>query len=262
MARFCTLCSSSSGNCTYVGTAECGVLIDCGMSNKRLLQALDEVGLSPDSIKALFITHEHDDHIAGIRVFASKRNIPVYATGGTLSGMLGKGVIDGSFQCEKMPEEGVRIEDMYITKFSTFHDSKESCGYKIELPDRTVGICTDTGKISGEILRELEDCDLVLIESNYDETLLDFGSYTLALKARIRSELGHLSNPDCANAVRELYESGVRRFVLGHLSRENNTPDRAFSCTNSILKRTGAERNRDYMLEVAPVESMDKYIIF
>ncbi len=262
MARFCTLCSSSSGNSAYIGTADHGILVDCGSNNKQLTLALENAGLSPGSIKAIFITHEHDDHISGLRVFAGKRKIPVYATGGTLSGMLGKGVIDGSFPYEKMPEEGIRIEDMFISSFRTSHDAKESCGYKIELPDRTVGICTDTGAMSGEILRELGGCDLVLLESNYDETLLDFSSYTLALKARIRSGIGHLSNPVCADTVRELYEMGVRRFILGHLSRENNSPDRAFSCTNSVLKRTGAERGRDYLLDVAPVGPMDKYIIF
>ncbi len=262
MARFCTLCSSSSGNSTYIGTASHGILIDCGSNNKQLTLALENAGLSPDCVKAIFITHEHDDHISGLRVFAGKRKIPVYATGGTLSGMLGKGVIDGSFPYEIMSENGISIEDMFISKFPTSHDSKESCGYKIVLPDRTVGICTDTGVVSGEILRTLSDCDLVLMESNYDETLLDFSSYTLALKGRIRSSSGHLSNPDCAEAVRELFSMGVRRFVLGHLSRENNSPDRAFSCTNSVLKRDGAVRDRDYMLLVAPVGPMDKYIIF
>lgn len=262
MARFCTLCSSSSGNSTYVGTADKGVLIDCGMNNKQLTLALENVGLSPDSIKAIFVTHEHDDHISALRVFAGKRKIPVYATGGTLSGMLGKGIIDGSFPYEIMPENGVHIDDLHIYNFYTSHDAKEPCGYKIILPDRTVGVCTDTGVISGEVLRTLSDCDLVLIESNYDETLLDFSSYTLALKGRIRSEIGHLSNSCCAEAVRELFEMGVRRFVLGHLSRENNSPDRAFSCVNSVLKRTGAVKDVDYTLEVAPVGSMDKYIIF
>lgn len=262
MARFCTLCSSSSGNSTYVGTAEHGVLIDCGTNNKQLTNALNNLEISPDGIKAIFITHEHDDHVSALRVFAGKRKIPVYATGGTLSGLLGKGILDGSFPYEKMPEEGIRIEDMFISNFHTSHDAKESCGYKIELPDRTLGICTDTGEMTGEILRQLEGCDLVLLESNYDETLLDFSCYTLALKARIRSRLGHLSNPMCADTARQLFEMGVRRFVLGHLSRENNSPDRAFSCTNSVLKRTGAERGRDYILEVAPVGPMDKYIIF
>lgn len=262
MARFCTLCSSSSGNCTYVGTASEGILIDAGTNNKQLCLAFDRVGLSPDSVKAIFVTHEHIDHVGALRVFASKRKIPVYATGGTLSGLLGQGIIDGKFPYEKIMPAGVTVGNMHITYFPTSHDSKESCGYIIELPDRKVGICTDTGKVSGEMLRALSTCDLVLLESNYDKDLLDFGPYPLPLKARIRSDIGHMSNSLCAETARELLESGVRRFVLGHLSRENNTPDRAFSCTNSVLKRTGAVIGRDYLLEVAPVSNMDRVIVF
>lgn len=262
MARFSTLCSSSSGNSAYIGTSEHGILIDAGTNNKQLLISLEKAGLSPDSIKAIFLTHEHDDHVGALKIFASKRKIPVYATGGTLSGLMGKGLLDGSFQTEKITGDGVTVEDMHISFFHTFHDSKESCGYTVELPDAKVGVCTDTGKVSDEILKRLSDCSLVLLESNYDDTLLDFSSYPLSLKARIRSEHGHLSNKDCAATARALFDSGVRRFVLGHLSRENNTPDRAFAYTNSVLKRDGAVAGRDYLLEVAPVSSMGKYIIF
>ncbi|MBR3767341.1 MAG: MBL fold metallo-hydrolase [Clostridia bacterium] len=262
MARFCTLCSSSGGNASYVGTAAEGVLIDAGWNNKQLLLGLENVGISPDSIKAIFITHEHKDHVSALKVFAGARNIPVYATGGTLSGLLNEGIINGKFPYEKIMPEGVTIGNMHISYFPTSHDAKESCGYKIELPDRSVGICTDTGKMTGEILRTLGSCDLVLLESNYDEQLLDFGPYPPYLKARIRSEIGHMSNPLCADTARELLSMGVRRFVLGHLSRENNHPERAFACTNSALKHMGAQRGVDYLLDVAPVGAMDKFITF
>lgn len=262
MARFCTLCSSSSGNSAYVGTASYGVLIDAGTNNKQLLLSMERAGISPDSIKAVFLTHEHIDHVGALRVFASARKVPVYATGGTLSGLMSTDILNGKFPYEKIMPDGVDIGDIHISYFPTSHDAKESCGYKIILPDRTVGICTDTGKITGDIMRNLGECDLVLLESNYDDSLLDFGPYPPSLKARIRSDYGHLSNTLCASSARELLEMGVRRFVLGHLSRENNTPDKAFSCTNSVLKHTGAVIGRDYLLQVAPVSNMDKYITF
>ena len=261
MARFCTLCSSSSGNATYIGTATYGILIDAGLNCKQLTLAMNRVGIDPDAVKAIFVTHEHGDHTGALQVFAAKNKLPVYATGGTLAGLANLNILDGRFPCEKIMERGVDIGDIHVSYFRTSHDAKESCGYRVELPDRTVGVATDTGKMTGEILRGLDGCDLVLLESNYDQDMLDHGPYPPPLKARIRSEVGHLSNDDCAETVCELLEMNVRRFVLGHLSQHNNTPDRAYACTHSALKRMGAVQDRDYTLQIAPVKEMARYII-
>ena len=262
MARFITLCSSSSGNAAFIGTGNYGVLVDAGVSAKRLKDGMSAAGLDPAFIRALFVTHEHADHIAGVRVLASQLRIPVYATRGTLAGMQNLDVLDGRFQAFPMPAEGVKIGDISVTSFRTSHDSKESCGYIVRLPDRTVGVCTDTGVVTPEMLRCLSACDLVLLESNYDDDMLLSGAYPPYLKARIRSDLGHLSNDACAEAACALYDLGVRRFVLGHLSRENNRPALALSNTRSALRRLGAEPGRDFEIAVAPVEAMEDYIIF
>ena len=262
MARFCTLCSSSGGNSTYIGTASYGILIDAGTNCKQLTLAMQRVGIDPDGVKAIFVTHEHADHTGALRVFAARKKIPVYATGGTLSGLMNAGVADGSFTTEKLAPSGVDVGDIHVSFFRTSHDAKESCGYRVELPDRTVGVATDTGIFTGAIYDGLKGCDLALVESNYDPDMLAFGPYPPPLKARIRSELGHLSNDCCADAVCDLLELGVQRFVLGHLSRENNTPRRAFSCSQAALTRLGAKEHKDYELAVAPVGNMEKLIVF
>ena len=224
MARFCPLFSSSSGNATYIGTSKEGILIDAGKNCKQLCLALEAAELDPKSIKAMFITHEHSDHIAGIRVFASKFNIPVYASGGTMSVLMNKGILTEKFPHMLITDKGVDLGFCRVSRFFTSHDAKESCGYKIELPDRKIAVATDSGYISDATLETLKDCDLVLLESNYDEDMLLGGPYPLDLIYRIKSKNGHLSNTDCAETAVCLVESGVTHIVLGHLSRENNTP--------------------------------------
>jgi len=195
-------------------------------------------------------------------VLASSLKVPVYATGGTLSGLNNLGILNGSFEYEKIMPDGVTVGDIHITNFRTSHDSKESCGYRIELPGATVGIATDTGVITNEILRGLKDCDLVLLESNYDYDMLMTGLYPPPLKARIRSKTGHLSNDDCAETACELLDMNVKHLVLGHLSRENNRPDIAYARTHAELKRLGAAEGRDYTLSVAPVGAMSGFMVF
>ena len=262
MARFCPLFSSSSGNAIYLGAGEHGILIDAGANSKQLHIALEQIGVNAGSIGAIFITHEHSDHIMGLRVFASKHNIPVYGSGGTLAALLDAGALNDKFPHEIMRDE-VTIGDICVRRFPTSHDSRESCGYTVNLGGRKAGICTDTGVITDEITAALSDCDLVMLESNYDENRLEYGPYPPQLKSRIRSGIGHLSNDVCAETVAGLLNAGVRRFVLGHLSPVNNTPALAFACTHSMLTRIGAVQNKDYALTVAEkVNNSDKYIVF
>ena len=145
MSRFITLCSSSSGNAAFVGTGSYGVLIDAGITAKRIKTAMTDAGLDPAFIKAIFITHEHDDHIKGLNVLASQLKVPVYATPGTMAGLNDAGILDGRFPYELLTEKPVAVGDMQITWFHTSHDSRQSCGYRVELPGGKVGVATDTG---------------------------------------------------------------------------------------------------------------------
>ncbi len=262
MARFCSLFSSSSGNSTFLSSGKTNILIDAGVSAKRLKQALLSRDIDPASLAGIFITHEHTDHISGVRVLAGAFGIPVYATEGTLSSMQESGVLSGKFDAKVIPYEGIEVGDMFIKPFETPHDSKESCGYKIELPHSlTAAVATDIGKITQTIKENLTGCSLVMLESNHDVGMLQNGPYPYVLKRRILSDRGHLSNVASGEMAAELVSKGTARIYLGHLSEENNFPDLAFQTSlAAITQKTGAVCGRDYILEVCKTQN-DKDIV-
>lgn len=252
MAKFCSLFSSSSGNSTYIGTSQGGILIDVGVSAKKTADALKNIGVDPNSISAIFITHEHNDHINGVRVFAERHGIKVYASNGTLAGMEDAGAITSKMQADVIPYEGMEAGGMFIRPFKTPHDSRESNGFSIVTPDgKRLAVATDIGKINDTIMDSVYGSDLVLLESNHDVGMLRNGPYPFFLKERILSDHGHLSNESCAETAVKLMESGTTRFVLGHLSKENNIPALAFETTRSAMRMAGAVENIDYLLSVA-----------
>lgn len=260
MARIYPLFSSSKGNCTYIGSKNSGILIDCGISFKRLCQSLEVNGLSLDAIKGVFVTHEHNDHIYGIRMLTKKTGIPVFAQSYTLDLLHDSGFIDKRSYSEEI-KNGTEIDDMNIECFDTPHDTKESCGYKITFNDgKTCAVCTDLGHITENVEKYLLGTDAVLLESNYDVEMLRNGRYPLYLKTRIFSKNGHLSNPDCAKFAVKLIKNGTTRLILGHLSEENNTPETADVTVSCEL--TEFKRNKDYILSVAPVQTSGGFVAF
>lgn len=261
MARFYPLFSSSSGNCHFIGSPSGGILIDAGASCKKTVAALRQNGIMPEAVRAVFITHDHSDHINGLKVFLKCFNVPVYASAGTVGFLESGGYLpEGAFAHDI--GSGAEVGGFFVTSFKTPHDAVDSVGYKIHTPDgKTCCVCTDLGTVTKEVHGELLGSDLVLLESNYDESMLRNGGYPFYLKKRISSENGHLSNADSSREVRILIENGTRRIILGHLSRENNTPRIA---ENTLLRTLGADfvRNRDYMLMIAPVETPGMEAVF
>ncbi len=252
MARVYPLFSSSKGNATFIGNPSAGILIDAGVSCKRLLDAFDISGIAHNAVKAIFITHEHGDHIYGLSVFSRRFNVPVYSQEATLEYLINRNHISPLSSAEVISNKGVEAAGMHVKCFSTPHDTTQSCGYSVfTADDKKITVCTDLGGITPTVSENLLGSDLVLLESNYDEMMLKNGKYPYMLKKRISSPNGHLENSECAKQVKALLQCGTTRVILGHLSQENNTPQVA---ENTVLSHLSEfKRDKDYILSVAPV---------
>lgn len=263
MARYCPLFSGSSGNCTYVGTASGGVLVDVGVSARRIETALRQREMDPASIRAIFITHEHSDHIAGLRVLVKRYGIPVYASRGTREYLIAHGDLAPDAAGAALEPGVLALDDMEVTAFHTPHDAAESMGFCFALADdRRVAVATDMGRMTDEVRQAIAGCDLVHIESNHEIPLLENGPYPYFLKQRILSDRGHLSNGACAGELPGLARQGTTRFVLAHLSRENNMPDLAYRAADAALTGAGLRRGSDFLLRVAQPEWEGETVIF
>ncbi len=239
--RLCTLYSGSSGNAAYLETPTARILIDAGKCTRTLLASLKEIGVEPATLDAIFITHEHNDHIASLEVLAKKHPIPVH--------ILYKSALryrdtqpEALCHCFRLYEKApfaTCVGEVTVKAFETPHDSRASVGYRFEFPDGEqlvrVGYATDIGHISAPIREGLTGCDAVVLESNHDVEMLMDGPYPYDLKLRIRGKRGHLSNRECADFASELAGQGTSHFLLAHLSEENNYPDLAFDETFSAL---------------------------
>lgn len=262
MAKYCSLFSGSSGNCTYLATPSGGILVDAGVSAKRIREALSARGVDPASLKAIFITHEHTDHIAGLKVLLKQFSLPIYATRGTLDALIEKDALPSGTIAYVM-DGSVEAADMRVTAFATPHDSAESCGYRITFPDeRSAAVATDMGILTAEVCEAIAGCDLVHIESNHDVRMLECGPYPYSLKRRVLGRGGHLSNEVCASLLPSLLQSGTTRFVLSHLSRENNDPALAQRVSQNALESVGAVIGNDCLLAVAPPQNDSGVTIF
>ena len=192
--RFCAVSSGSSGNCTFIETGEHRLLIDVGLSARTIEQLLLAKKIDPATITAIFVTHEHMDHIKGVGVWARRYKIPVMATAGTWKGMEKSiGAVAGEHRVEIVSGKGYRMGDLRIVAIPTCHDANDPCAYSVESGGRKVSVITDTGVATQTMFEHLCESDIAVIESNHDIDMLMKGPYPMALKRRIRSNLGHLS---------------------------------------------------------------------
>ena len=262
MLRFCPLFSSSSGNSVYIGDRDGGILVDVGRSAKQTDLMLNKIGVDISSVKGIFITHEHTDHVNGLSVFAARHNIPVYAAPGTLLALKNKGVLSAKHVDIALNTDEISVAGLNIKPFRTSHDCADGRGYVITGCDGVTraAIATDTGFVSPDLLSTITGCKLVYIESNHDVAMLRSGPYPYTLQKRILSDIGHLSNDACADALCALVNKGTTHVVLAHLSQENNTPHLAYDTSVTTLRDMGALENRDYILKIAEPENNDGII--
>lgn len=252
MTELVSLFSSSSGNSTLISNDDTNILIDAGVSASKICSALSKANKDPAELDAIFVTHEHSDHISGIRLLSKKYNIPVFATALSMEAVLKSApdISEGNAHIISVP--GVYdIRSMRIKAFATPHDSRQSVGYLIESDDKKYGIATDTGCVTKAMLSNLAGCEAVLIEANHDICMLKDGPYPYHLKRRILSDTGHLSNDKCAWLATQLAIWGTKRILLGHLSDKNNTPDIAYECVRASLEGNGFKVGSDVILKIA-----------
>lgn len=253
--RMGSIASGSSGNCVYAGSEKTHILVDVGISKKRVEEGLRQYGLAPSELAGILITHEHSDHVSGLGVFTRKYQIPVYGTKETFLGIRqssGVGSVDDSLLVEIEPEEIFYIGDLRIHPFSVFHDALNPVAYRIENGDKRIGIATDTGTFDDEIVENLSSLDSILVEANHDEHMLLAGHYPYYLKQRIAGERGHLSNEDSGHLISRILHPGLKHIILGHLSKENNYPELAYETVRMEINMAECPyRAGDFDLRIA-----------
>ena len=268
MVRFMSLSSGSCGNCYYLEMQDdvkghCAILIDAGVSLRRLKQTLQSNGLSMDAFGAILVTHDHLDHIRSLASYCKKLSKPVYATS-----ILHKALAARSFgapylaSCRRELPEGEYAEicGFMVKYFVVPHDATQTVGYSIIAGDYKFVIMTDIGGVTDEALQLASEADTVVIESNYDVEMLMAGPYTFELKMRICKGHGHLSNDACASAIKQIWHPGLKNLFLCHLSEHNNTPSLALAATRKALKEVGANEG-DINLRALPRQTPSPMII-
>lgn len=250
--EFTTLASGSAGNCVYVGTENTKILIDAGLSGVKIENLLKQINVSPDMLDAIFITHEHLDHIDGAGVLSRRYNLPVYATEGTWGNMPQKvGEIATKNKNIVYADEKIFLNDLYLIPFAMPHDAKEPVSYSVYSNNIKISVATDMGHVTKDVIEHIRHSDAIILESNHDVTMLKNGTYPANLKERILGNYGHISNEISAKLLACVMNNKLKNVFLAHISKENNTPDLAYLTVKNTLDEFGIKVKKDIDIHIA-----------
>ncbi len=262
--RLVSIASGSSGNCIYVGSDDTHILVDAGISGKRIEAGLNDIGLSGRDLDAIVITHEHSDHIKGLGVMARRFHTPVYGTEATLRELKctgGLGEYPDALLHPISPDADFSVGDLTILAFRIDHDAADPVGYRIRSGRRSVAVATDMGHYDQYIIDHLQGLDAILLESNHDVRMLETGPYPYYLKRRILSDHGHLSNDNAGRLLNYLLHDNLKKIMLGHLSKTNNYPELAFETVKLEIDRGDSEyKASDFSIVVAKRDEMSEIV--
>lgn len=260
--RLCSIASGSSGNCIYVGNDNTHLLVDTGISKKRIEDSLAELELKGEDLSGILITHEHSDHIQGLGVFSRKYEIPIYASRGTIAGIRACksiGQIQDGLLHEIPQDVSFDIGEFKIKPFSISHDANEPTGFRIENDNKAIAVATDLGTYDDYIIENLKDLDAVLLEANHDTHMVEVGPYPYYLKQRVLGNRGHLSNELSGRLLCNILHERLKYVLLGHLSKENNYAELAYETVKLEVTMSKTPFNgNDIPLVVADRDKMSK----
>jgi len=235
MIEICAIASGSNGNCYYIGNETHAVLVDAGISCKQIVQRMKDRNLNPLKVKAVFITHEHSDHLSGARVFGNRLHVPIYMTPKTYYGAYKNQRPD--YPKFFNPGEIINVGDFEVHSFLKNHDASEPCSFRVQHGGKNIGVFTDIGEACENVTQHLKMCDGLFLETNYDETMLWNGSYPWFLKQRVASSVGHLSNRQASDLLHSHAGEHLKCVFLSHLSKENNTHEIAYESMHPLTTR-------------------------
>jgi len=269
-----SIASGSNGNCTFISDSNTNILVDIGVSKKRVEEGLKEKNIDPKDLDGIFITHEHSDHISGLGVFSRKYNVPIYSTSETIeyikyqcsniSGGKGSlGCVDPDLFNVIDSDSDIKFKSLNIHPFSIYHDAVNPVGYRVSSGGEKVAVATDMGHFDDYIINNLKGLDAILLEANHDIRMLETGNYPYQLKQRILGDYGHLCNEMSGRLLDIILHNNLKHVALGHLSHENNYPDLAYESVRNEINLSESEfKADDFDISVASREMPSCYFEF